>query len=35
MVICSLDNCSVTVIDVVDGVLSLFDGGHEADTLIR
>ncbi len=35
MVIRSLDNCSVTVIDVVDGVLSVVEGGHEADTLIR
>jgi len=35
MVIRSLDNCSVTVIDVVDGVLHLVAGGHEADTLIR
>jgi len=31
----SLDNCSVTVIDVVDGVLRLVETGHEADTLIR
>ncbi|MCU1395224.1 MAG: Phosphoglycerate mutase [Ilumatobacteraceae bacterium] len=31
----SLDNCSVTVIDVVDGRLQLVEGGHEADTLIR
>jgi broad specificity phosphatase PhoE len=35
LVIRSLDNCSVTVIDVVDGVLTLVEGGHEADTLIR
>ncbi len=35
LVIRSLDNCSVTVIDVVDGVLALVEGGHEADTLIR
>ena len=35
MVIRSLDNCSVTVIDVVDGVFHLVEGGHEADTLIR
>ena len=35
MVIRSLDNCSVTVIDVVDGVFYLVEGGHEADTLIR
>ena len=31
----SLDNCSVTVVDVVDGVLRLVETGHEADTLIR
>ncbi|MGB8859042.1 MAG: histidine phosphatase family protein [Ilumatobacteraceae bacterium] len=35
LVIRSLDNCSVTVIDVVDGVFHLVEGGHEADTLIR
>ena len=35
LVIRSLDNCSVTVIDVVDGRLHLVEGGHEADTLIR
>jgi broad specificity phosphatase PhoE len=35
LVIRSLDNCSVTVMDVVDGVLHLVEGGHEADTLIR
>lgn len=35
MVIRSLDNCSITVVDVVDGVLQLVEGGHEADTLIR
>jgi broad specificity phosphatase PhoE len=35
LVIRSLDNCSVTVIDVLDGVLHLVEGGHEADTLIR
>lgn len=35
LVIRSLDNCSVTVIDVVDGELRLVEGGHEADTLIR
>lgn len=35
MVIRSLDNCSVTVVDVVDGELHLVEGGHEADTLIR
>jgi broad specificity phosphatase PhoE len=30
-----LDNCSITVVDVVDGRLILVEGGHEADTLIR
>ena len=36
LVIRSLDNCSVTVIDVAaDGSLHLVEGGHEADTLIR
>jgi broad specificity phosphatase PhoE len=31
----SLDNCSVTVVEAVDGVLHLREAGHEADTLIR
>lgn len=35
VVLRSLDNCSITVIDVVDGRLQLVEGGHEADTLIR
>ena len=35
LVVRSLDNCSVTVIDVVEGALQLVEGGHEADTLIR
>lgn len=35
LVIRSLDNCSVTVIDVTAGELTLVEGGHEADTLIR
>ena len=35
VVIRSLDNCSVTVMEVVDGALHLITGGHEADTLIR
>ena len=35
VVIRSLDNCSITVIDVVDRRLHLVEGGHEADTLIR
>jgi broad specificity phosphatase PhoE len=35
LVVLSLDNCSVTVLDVADGRLHLVEGGHEADTLIR
>ena len=35
MVLHRLDNCSITVIDVVDGRLHLVESGHEADTLIR
>jgi broad specificity phosphatase PhoE len=35
VVLRSLDNCSVTVVDVVDGSLRLVESGHEADTLIR
>ena len=35
LVIRSLDNCSVTLIEAVDGTLELVEGGHEADTLIR
>lgn len=35
LVIRSLDNCSVTVVDVVGGALQLVEGGREADTLIR
>lgn len=36
LVIRSLDNCSVTVVDVAaDGGLTLVEGGREADTLIR
>ncbi len=36
LVIRSLDNCSVTVVEVADdGGLRLVEGGHEADTLIR
>ncbi len=35
VVIRSLDNCSRTTIDVVEGRLVLVEGGHEADTLIR
>jgi broad specificity phosphatase PhoE len=35
LVIRSLDNCSVTIVDVVDGAWSLVETGREADTLIR
>jgi broad specificity phosphatase PhoE len=35
LVVRSLDNCSVTILDVVDGALQLVESGHEADTLIR
>jgi len=36
LMIRSLDNCSVTIIDVgEDGVLTFVEGGREADTLIR
>jgi broad specificity phosphatase PhoE len=35
LVIRSLDNTSVTVVDVRDGRLHLVEGGREADTLIR
>jgi broad specificity phosphatase PhoE len=35
LVIRSLDNCSVTVVDVVEGRPVLVEGGREADTLIR
>ena len=35
LVIRSLDNCSITVVDIADGVVHLVEGGHEADTLIR
>ncbi|HEY5859035.1 MAG TPA: histidine phosphatase family protein [Actinomycetota bacterium] len=35
LVIRSLDNCSVTIIDITDGRLVLVEGGEEADTLIR
>ena len=31
----SLDNTSVTVVEATDGGLVLVEGGHEADTLIR
>ncbi len=35
LVIRRLDNCSITVFDVRDGLVALVEGGHEADTLIR
>ena len=35
LVIRSLDNCSVTVVDATADGLQLVEGGHEADTLIR
>ena len=35
LVIRSLDNCSVTVVDTGAAGLTLVEGGHEADTLIR
>lgn len=35
LVIHSLDNASVTVLDVHDGAFTLVEAGHEADTLIR
>lgn len=35
LVIRSLDNCSVTVVDVTPQGVVLVEGGHEADTLIR
>lgn len=35
LVIRSLDNASVTIVDAADGVLQLVEGGAEADTLIR
>jgi broad specificity phosphatase PhoE len=35
LVVRSLDNCSVTIVDVVDDALQLVESGHEADTLIR
>lgn len=35
LVIRRLDNCSVTTVEVNDGSISLIEGGHEADTLVR
>lgn len=35
LVLHSLDNCSVTVVEVTDGDITLIEAGQEADTLIR
>lgn len=35
LVVRSLDNCSLTIVEVVDGALQVVESGHEADTLIR
>lgn len=35
LVIHRLDNCSVTTVEVLDGVITLIAGGAEADTLVR
>ena len=35
VVVASLDNCSVTIVDVVDGVFTINQIGNESDTLIR
>jgi broad specificity phosphatase PhoE len=35
LVIRSLDNCSVTVVEISDAGMVLVEAGHEADTLIR
>lgn len=35
LVILSLDNASVTTVELVDGAMRLVEGGAEADTLIR
>jgi broad specificity phosphatase PhoE len=35
LVLRSLDNCSVTVVDCIANRLQLVESGHEADTLIR
>lgn len=35
LVIRRLDNCSVTSVEVVGGAITLIEGGHEADTLVR
>ena len=35
VVIRSLDNCSITVVEVRDATVHLVEGGREADTLIR
>jgi broad specificity phosphatase PhoE len=35
VVIRRLDNCSVTTMEVIDGEISLVEGGREAETLVR
>ena len=35
LVIRTLDNTSITTVDVTDGILTLVEGGAEADTIIR
>ena len=35
LVIRTLDNTSITTVDVTDGVLTLVEGGAEADTTVR
>jgi broad specificity phosphatase PhoE len=35
LVIRRLDNCSVTTMEVIDGEISLVEGGSEAETLVR
>ena len=35
LVIRRLGNCSVTTMEVIDGEISLIEGGREADTLVR
>jgi broad specificity phosphatase PhoE len=35
VVVRSLDNASVTTVEILDDGLVLVEGGHEADTLIR
>ncbi len=35
LVIRTLDNTSITTVDITDGILTLVEGGAEADTIIR